>query len=108
MLRTVIAVSALLCASAPAFADPCEAATEVASRAALDNAAAANRRTAIVRVQCAGERQTFVFQRVGGKNGSTVTVREVKAGELSGGSAASGLKNTASGTSTSRVIRVGD
>lgn len=108
MLRTAIALTVLLCASAPAFADPCEAATEVASRAALENAAAANRRTAIVRVSCAGERQTFVFQRVGGKNSSTVTVREIKAAELAGGGSGSGARVEKSGSSTSRVIRVGN
>ncbi len=108
MKRTLVALTAFSCLAVPAFADPCDAATEVAARAALDDAAAANRRTAIVRVQCGGERQTFVLQRTGGKKSSTITVREIKSGELAGGAVNARSKSAFTGSSSSRVIRVND
>lgn len=104
MQCSLAALSALLCLAAPAFADTCSAATEAATRAALDRAADSGRRTAVVRVKCDGASQTFVLHRVGE---SSVTVREVKRGEGNKGVSARSKKDF-SGSSQSRVIRVGD
>lgn len=106
MKRHLIALTVLVCLSAPAFADTCAAATEAATRAALDSAAAAGRRTATVRVTCDGERQTFVLHRSQGASGTSVTVRELKRSAdktgIDGGNRAS------SSSSTAKLIRVGD
>lgn len=106
MKRHLIALTVLVCLSAPAFADTCAAATEAATRAALDSAAAAGRRTATVRVTCDGERQTFMLHRSQGASGTSVTVRELKRSAdktgIDGGNRAS------SSSSTAKLIRVGD
>jgi hypothetical protein len=104
MKRSLAAVSVLLCLAAPALADTCSAATEAATRAALDRAADAGRRTAVVRVKCDGAAQTFVLHRVGE---TSVTVREVKRGEANKGVSARSKKDFSS-SSQARVIRVGD
>lgn len=103
MKRHLIALTVLVCLSAPAFADTCAGATEAAARAALDAAAAAGRRTATVRVTCDGERQTFMLHRSQGASGASVTVRELKrsAEQI-------GLAAEKRGSSTSKLIRVGD
>ncbi len=92
--------------SAPAFADTCAAATEAATRAALDSAAAAGRRTATVRVTCDGERQTFVLHRSQGASGTSVIVRELKRSADKTG--VDGGNRASSGTSTAKLIRVGE
>jgi cobalamin biosynthesis Mg chelatase CobN len=92
--------------SAPALADTCAAATEAATRAALDSAAAAGRRTATVRVTCDGERQTFVLHRSQGASGTSVTVRELKRSADKTG--VDGGNRASSGTSTAKLIRVGE
>lgn len=106
MKRHLIALTVLVCLSAPAFADTCAAAAEAATRAALDSAAAAGRRTATVRVTCDGERQTFMLHRSQGASGASVTVREWKRSAdktgIDGGNRAS------SSSSTAKLIRVGD
>jgi hypothetical protein len=106
MKRHLIALTVLVCLSAPAFADTCAAATEAATRAALDSAAVAGRRTATVRVTCDGERQTFLLHRSQGASGTSVTVRELKRSVdktgLDGGNRAS------SSSSTAKLIRVGE
>jgi hypothetical protein len=106
MKRHLIALTVLVCLSAPAFADTCAAATEAATRAALDSAAAAGRRTATVRVTCDGERQTFLLHRSQGASGTSVTVRELKRSAdktgIDGGNRAS------SSSSTAKLIRVGE
>lgn len=106
MKRHLIALTVLVCLSAPAFADTCAGATEAATRAALDSAAAAGRRTATVRVTCDGERQTFMLHRSQGASGTSVTVRELKRSAdktgIDGGNRAS------SSSSTAKLIRVGD
>jgi hypothetical protein len=107
MKRFLIALPALLCLAAPALADPCSAATEVATRAALDAAQAANRRTAIVRVACGGTRETLVLHRVGGTSSASVTVRAIEPGEGNKGFRAA-AKTDFSGSSQARVIRVRD
>lgn len=107
MKRSLVALSALLCLAVPAIADTCSAATEAATRAALDNAKAAGRRTAVVRVQCNGERQTFLLHRVGGASGSSITVREITSGSSTKDLAGAPQRDF-SGSSQSRVIRVGD
>jgi hypothetical protein len=77
MKRALIALAIIAGAAAPAFADPCQAATEAATRSALTRAEAAGRRTATVRVACGAERVTLVLHRVDGPSGGTITVREV-------------------------------
>jgi hypothetical protein len=104
MKLSLAALSALLCLAAPAFADTCSAATEAATRAALDRAADAGRRTAVVRVKCDGASQTFVLHRVGE---TSVTVRELKRAEGNTGVSVRSKKDFSS-SSQSRVIRVGD
>ena len=105
-MKRFAALIAAACLSAPAFADTCAAATEAATRAALDYAAAAGRRTATVRVTCDGERQTFLLHRSQGASGTSVTVRELKRSAdktgIDGGNRAS------SSSSTAKLIRVGD
>ena len=106
MKRHLIALTVLVCLSAPAFADTCAGATEAATRAALDAATAAGRRTATVRVTCDGERQTFMLHRSQGASGASVTVRELKRSAEQIGLAAE--KRGSAGSSTSKLIRVGD
>lgn len=106
MKRHLIALSVLVCLCAPAFADTCAAAAEAATRAALDAAAAAGRRTATVRVTCDGERQTFVLHRSQGASGTSVTVRELKRSADKTGIDAG--NRASSSNSTAKLIRVGD
>jgi hypothetical protein len=103
MKRTLAALAALACLSAPALADTCAAATEAATRAALDAAAATGRRTATVRVTCGGERQTFVLHRSQTATGTSVSVREIQRSADK-----TGLAGQARGASTARIIRIGE
>ncbi len=102
-------IAALLIAaslfSAPAFADACDAATEAATRAALDAAEASGRRTATVRVTCDGERQTFVLHRRQDASGTSVSVRQVKRTADKTGLAG---ETRTSGSSMTKIIRVGE
>ncbi|MFN7165165.1 MAG: hypothetical protein ACK4P2_10150 [Hyphomonas sp.] len=91
--------------SAPAFADACSGATEAATRAALESAAAAGQRTATVRVSCDGERQTFVLHRRQDASGTSVSVREVKRTADKTGLAG---ENRTSGSSMTKIIRIRD
>jgi hypothetical protein len=106
MTRSLVSLAALLCLAAPAFADVCTAATEAATRAALDSAEATGRRTATVRVTCDGERKTFVLHRTKSATGTSVTVRELKRSADKSGLA--GGKATSGGASMTKIIRVGD
>jgi len=106
MKRFAALIAAGACFAAPAFADACTAATEAATRAALDAAAAAGKRTATVRVTCDGERQTFVLHRTQGANGTSVTLRELK--RSAGKSGLSGGVSGASSSSMTKIIRVGE
>lgn len=106
MKRYLVALAVLSCLGAPALADTCAAATEAATRAALDSAAAAGRRTATVRVTCDGQRQTFVLHRSQGASGTSVTVRQVKSGDDTNG--LSGEARASGGSSQARIIRVGE
>lgn len=106
MKRVAALIAAAVCLSAPAFADTCAAATEAATRTALDAAAANGRRTATVRVTCDGERQTFLLHRSQGASGTSVTVRELKRSADKTGLA--GENRASSSSSTSKLIRVGE
>jgi hypothetical protein len=105
-MKRFAALIAAACLSAPAFADTCAAATEAATRAALDSAAAAGRSTATVRVTCDGERQTFVLHRSQGASGASVTVRELKRSADKTGF--DGGNRASSSSSTAKLIRVGE
>ena len=105
MTRSLLALTALLCLAAPAFADPCAAATEAAMRAAIQSAEATGRRTATVRVTCGGERQILLIHRTSTASGTSITVREVTKSTGSGDLAGGNLDDFGS-SSTSRVIRV--
>ena len=106
MKLALVSLAALLCLAAPAFADVCDAATESATRAALESAEATGRRTATVRVTCDGQRKTFVLHRIQGASGTSVTVRELKGSRDKTGLA--GEKRTSGGASMTKIIRVGD
>ncbi|MBK8197550.1 MAG: hypothetical protein IPK75_04200 [Acidobacteria bacterium] len=103
MKRSLISFTVLLSLAAPGFADACDAATEAATRAALQSAEAAGRRTATVRVSCDGERKTYVLRRSTTASGASVTVREITRGAGQDGLAGA----AASDSSTARIIRVG-
>lgn len=107
MKRHLVALAVLSCLGAPAFADTCAAATEAATRAALDAAETAGRRTATVRVTCDGARQTFVLHRSETASGTAVTVREVKKSKT-GQIIPAGEKRDFSASTAARVIRVGE
>lgn len=107
MKRHLVALAVLSCLSAPALADSCAAATEAATRAALDAAEAAGRRTATVRVTCGGERETFVLHRSETPSGTAVTVREVKKSKTGQVMPAEDKRDFSAG-SAAKIIRVGD
>jgi len=106
MTRCLASLAVLACLAAPAFADTCSAAIEAATRAALQSAEAAGRRTATVRVTCSGERQMFVLHRSNTPAGTSITVRDVSK-PVSRSDIASGNLNDFSASSAARVIRVG-
>ncbi|MEQ9506713.1 MAG: hypothetical protein RLO80_10625 [Hyphomonas sp.] len=106
MTRRLVSLAALLCLSAPAFADVCTGATEAATRAALESAEATGRRTATVRVTCDGERKTFVLHRTKSASGTSVSVRELK--RTADKTGLSGESRTSGGASMTKIIRVGD
>lgn len=107
MLRSLIALAALTIAAAPGFADTCSAATDAATRAALDNAAAKGQRTATVRVACGGKTEAFVIHRTETARGTSVSVRAVKAGSASRVIKVDD-KPGFGGSTSARLIRVGD
>ena len=106
MKRVAALFAAAACFAAPAFADPCDAATEAATRAALEAAAAAGKHTTTVRVSCDGAYRTFILNQRQDKSGTTVSVREIKGGASKSG--LSGGKYGASGSSMTKIIRVGE
>lgn len=106
MKLAVLIIAAGLIA-APAFADTCSAATEAATRAALDSAAAKGQRTATVRVACGGKTETFVIQRTETARGTSVSVRTVKASPASRVIKVDDKPGFGAYTSA-RLIRVGD
>ena len=106
MKRVAALIAAAAWLAAPAFAGTCSAAAEAATRAALDSAAGAGRRTATVRVTCGGERQTFVLHLSQGASGTAVTVRELK--RSAGPAGLAGEKRGSGDSSATRLIRLGD
>lgn len=106
MKRVAALIAAAACLAAPAFADACNAATEAATRAALDSAAAAGRRTATVRVTCGGERQTYVLHLSQGASGAAITVRELK--RSAGQTGLAGEKRGSGDSSAAKLIRLGE
>lgn len=106
MKRTLLVLAVLCGLAGPALADACDAATDAATRAALAAAEASGRRTATVRVQCDGARQTFVLHRIGGASGTTIKVREIRSGS-SDTDLAGAPRRDFDASSPSRVIRVG-
>jgi len=106
MKRVAALIAAAACFAAPAFADPCTGAAEAATRAALEAAAASGKRTATVRVTCDGEQQTFILHQRQDAAGTSVSVREVK--RASDKTGLSGAKYGASGSSMTKIIRVGE
>lgn len=106
MKRVAALIAAAACLAAPAFADACNAAAEAATRAALESAAAAGRRTATVRVTCSGERRAFVLHLSKGASGTAIMVREMKRSDGKAGLAA---ENRGSGdSSAAKLIRLGE
>jgi len=106
MKRAAALIAAAACLAAPAFADPCDAATEAATRAALEAATAAGKRTTTVRVSCDGAYRTFILHQRQDKSGTTVSVREIK-----GGAGKTGLSGGVAGTSSgsmTKIIRLGE
>jgi len=106
MKRVAALIAAAACLAAPAFADACDAATEAATRAALEAATAAGKRTTTVRVNCDGAYRTFILNQRQDKSGTSVSVREIKGGASKSG--LSGAKYGASGSSMTKIIRVGE
>lgn len=106
MKLAVLFIAAIL-AAAPAFADTCSAASDAATRAALDSAAAKGQRTATVRVACGGKTETFVLHRTETARGTSVSVRAVKAGSASRVIKVDD-KPGFGGSTSARLIRVGD
>lgn len=102
MKRSLTTLALLACLATQAFADVCTAATEAATRTAIQSAEAAGRRTATVRVTCDGEQRTFMIHRRLTANGAAVTVREV-----SRPASVEALAGGKSASSTMRIIRVG-
>jgi hypothetical protein len=107
MKRHLVALAVLSCLGAPAIADTCAAAAEAATRAALDAAETAGRRTATVRVTCDGERQSFVLHRSQTAAGTAVTVREVKRAKSGQVTSVEDRRDFGAATAA-RVIRVGE
>ena len=107
MKRHLVALAVLGFLSAPAFADSCAAATEAATRAALDAAEAKGQRTATVRVKCGGARETFVLHRSETPSGTAVTVREVKKSKT-GQVMSVEDKRDFSASTAAKIIRVGE
>lgn len=106
-MRLAVLLIAAGLAAAPAFADTCSAATDAATRAALDNAAAKGQRTATVRVACGGKTETFVLHRTETARGTSVSVRTVQASPASRVIKVDD-KPGFSGSTSARLIRVGD
>lgn len=106
MKRAAALIAAAACLAAPAFADPCNAATEAATRAALDAATAAGKRTTTVRVACDGTYRTFILSQRQDKSGTMVSVREIKA--AGDGTGLSGAGLGASGSAMTKIIRIGE
>jgi len=106
MKRYLVVFAVLSVLAAPALADTCTAAVEAATRSALEAAEADGRRTALVRITCAGQRQTFVFHRLQTASGAGVVVRAIP-GVMSGQLIAAGDKREFSAATPARIIRVG-
>lgn len=107
MKLAVMIIAAGLLAT-PALADTCTAATDAATRAALAAADEKGQRVATVRVTCNGQRETFLIHRTETPRGMSVSVRTVDTLKGGNGTIRTGRKDSFAGSSTAKIIRVGE